>query len=294
MFLRAYIFITFILFFAQTTVLAAMPEADVGSFSLPSQSGSTKSLKAQLDERLFYSPPQPWRIPPIPMRVRGEGVAIYYLIPYARVEGILPKELKPNPGSGKIWFRVDLINWKQLLIKKENGEEVKVKPFLQLDYRFEVTYNGRKGSYPLRMQMNKDYAVLWARKYGQYPAFKIKVAYSNFSPFIHLFQFRNTELATAVVEATPLQGIGANIQKIFNRREDILMWQGEGWDFIWDEKLKSVNPVKRKFNVEVSNASLDTILLRDPVEWQILSKQEVSAPEKVLILESITGEWFGQ
>lgn len=273
---------------------AVLPEAQIGSFNQAATPVPAEDLKASVEERAFDAPIKPWNVPPVPMQVRGEGISIYYLIPLERVAELIPAELKPIPGPDKIWFRVDCIKWTRLIVIGKDKKEKKVKPFLELDYRFEVMKDDKRGTFPIRMHMDRKYAVLWARQYGDYPVFHMRIAYSNFSPHMHLFQFRNSELATAVVEANPLLGLTADIFGIFNRGEDTALWKGDGFDFVLDPNRKKIKTISRKFDVEIKNAAIETLLLREPLKWKIIAQQEIYAPTKVFILESITGQWFGE
>ncbi len=269
------------------------PAAQVGSFNQPSTPVASEKLKASIDQRVFEAPQKPWSVPPVPMEVSGEGIALFYLVPWERVAGLMPSGLKPFPGPDKIWFRVDCLNWKKLTVKV-NDDLKKVKPFLELDYRFMVTKDGQLGSYPIRLQMNELHAVLWARAHGSYPAFKINVAYANFSPYIHIFQFRNDELATAVVEANPLEGLSSNLNDLFNRKADADLWAAGGLDFVVNAETGEIKTLKRAFSASVKSAAVETLLLRDPRKWGLLTAEEIKNPDKVLILDSINGRWLGQ
>lgn len=272
---------------------AATPAgAQVGSFNQQTKK-ETKPRKTELDKLIFDAPVKPWRIPPRPLNVNGEGISIYYLVPFKRVADLIPPSLKPYPGPEEIYLRIDCINWKSLTAKNKENVEKKVKPFLELDYRFEVTKDGQRGTFPIRMHMNKKYAVLWSRHYGHYPAYRVNVAYVNFSPHIHLFQFRNDEFPLAAVEANPDLGFKLSMNNLFNRRQDTALWAGQGIDYVLDEKTGKIKALHRKFNVELKSGVLNTLLIREPVKWKLLTKEEVKQPVRIFILESITGQWLG-
>ncbi len=272
---------------------ATVPAAQVGGPNQPTTPVPAKGLKANMDQRVFEAPQKPWSVPPVPMEMNGEGLSLFYQVPWKRVAGLVPSGLKPFPGPDKIWFRVDCIRWKSLTVKVKDQVK-KVKPFLELDYRFEVTKDGKRGSYPLRLQMNELYAVLWARAHGAYPAFKINVAYANFSPYIHIFQFRNDELATAVVEANPLEGLSSNLNDLFQRKAQNAFWEGSGTDFVVNAGTGEITGIPRKFTVSLRSATVDTLLLREVQKWGILTAQEIKKPDKVFILDTIDGQWFGR
>jgi len=290
-FLRVIVTGSFILLIGILPAWAAVPAADHAPFMKKDrQVIPADKLRATYKPESIKLPPQPWKIPTAPLDVTGRGIALYYLIPYKRVQDILPETLQPYPGPEKIWFRVDILQWTSLRSRTYPGR--KLKKFVELAYRFEVSRGQVRGTYPLRIYMDSAWPVLWTRYYGGYDAYPLPRADVNFSPFIHFFQLRRGKFALVVVDIEPRQGMGARMTDLFSRRKDIALWQGDGKEFTAAFPDKTLVTVVRRLETEIKNAEIKTLLLTEPVKWKILSEQEVSQPNKVLLLESVLGTWI--
>ncbi|MBN1594926.1 hypothetical protein JW933_03275 [candidate division FCPU426 bacterium] len=273
-----------------TALWAAEPAADTAPFAKKKrQSLPPDQLRATYQTEKLKLPPQPWKIPEATLDVTGGGLSLYYLIPYQRVKKILPGTLAPYPGPDDIWFRVDVIDWYSVRPRSQPGK--KIKKFVELAYRFEMQKQGRRGTYPLRIYMDSPWAVLWSRYYGGYEAYPLPRADVNFSPVHHFFQLRRGKFAILVLDAGPRQGVGARMTDIFSRGADSDLWLGSGQDYVLADDLENVKTVVRRYETEVKAAQVRTLLLTEPVKWQILHEDEVIIPDKILVLEKIAGTW---
>jgi hypothetical protein len=269
---------------------AAIPATDPSSTMQNQAAQSNGEIVAQYQPEKVRLPQKPWKIPVATLTFRGQGVSLYYLVPIKRVHKLLPRSFTPYPGPDKIWFRVDAIQWKQITYK--NQPQVKVKTFNELVYRFEIKQGDKRATYPIKYYADTAWAVLWAREYGQYPAYLLPPTDVNFSPFIHFFQFRRKQFAVAVIDAIPKQGMGAQMGDLLNRKNDAMLWQGEGLELTYLVDTNSITPVRNSFIIEAKTANRRMLLLNDPVKWKILTFEEVQNPDKVLILESVQGNWM--
>ncbi|MCK5241104.1 hypothetical protein KAR34_01510 [bacterium] len=281
------------LLFSLATVWAATPAADTAPFmKKKGKSIPVEKLVAEYKPGTIKLPPKPWKIPEATLDVTGRGISLYYLLPYQRVKNIIPASLRPYPGPDKIWFRVDFIQWTSLRPRSNPGK--KLKRFVELAYRFEVKQGKTRGTFPLKIYLDAAWPVLWARHYGKYNAYPVRPADVNFSPFIHFFQMRKGKYALAVIEAVASQGIRACMNDIFNRREDTLLWLGNGTDFVIKAGQKTIRSVVRSFEVEIKSAEIKTLLLPEPVKWKILHQDEVIVPDKAIIIDAVYGTWTSE
>ncbi|MEW6517056.1 MAG: hypothetical protein AB1439_09135 [candidate division FCPU426 bacterium] len=266
------------------------PQADVAPFIKKRETRPAGEVKARYADDPLKLPEAPWNVPGVPLVCEGRGLSLYYLIPVSRVEKILPPGLKPFPGPKDIWFRVDALQW--TAVHSAGRPPVTYKPFVELGYRFEVTENGKRGTYPLRLYFEPSWPILWARQHGAYAAYPLSGADVNFSPFIHFFQLRRGNFAALVAQVDPRQGVGAQAMDLFSRGQDGKLWQGDGMEFVWPRDTQRLTPVSRKLTAEIKPAQTRMLLVKEPVEWNILTEDEALQPAKVLLLESVQGDWL--
>ncbi|MCD4814578.1 hypothetical protein K8S19_12920 [bacterium] len=289
LFLTIYLFALCVLM-GFSSLQAAVPAADVAPMIKKDRpTKPADQLQADFRPESLKLPPKPWRIPQAPLDMRGRGVSLFYLIPYKRVQSILPTKIKPYPGGGKTWFRVDVIEW--TIIRSRLNPAKKMKKFVEMTYRFEVMQAGQRASYVLKMYADTGWPVLWSRKYGEYNAFPANKANVNFSPYIHFFQLVRKKNTVAVVHAEPREGVSAQMNDLFGKRKNIELWSGSERDITAWYSDDSLVIVDRRFETEIKNAEVKSLLLPEPIQWKILSEDEVMQPDKVFIMENITGYW---
>lgn len=288
--MRRLVPLAFLLAFGPQAAGAAAPQgpqADVAPFIQKREARPAGEIQASYAEDPVKLPEQPWNVPGVPLSCQGRGLSLYYLVPVSRVQKILPPDLKPYPGPKEIWFRVDAIQWTSV-----RSADKAIKPFVELAYRFEVVSAGKRGTYPLRLYCKPNWPNLWARQYGAYAAYPLEAADVNFSPFIHFFQLRRTNFALLVAQLDPRQGVGAQAMDLFNRGQDARLWQGEGLEFVWPRDTRRLQTVSRPMEAEIKPATVRMLLVKEPVEWNILTEEESLEPAKALLLESVRGDWM--
>lgn len=262
------------------------PQADTAPFVKKRATRPAGEIQARYADDPIKLPDQPWNVPGASLSCEGRGLSLYYLVPVSRVQKILPPDLKPYPGPKEIWFRVDAIQWTTV-----QAEGKTLKPFVELGYRFEVVANGKRGTYPLRLYCKPNWPNLWARQHGAYATYPLAAADVNFSPFIHFFQLRRTAFALLVAQLDPRQGVGAQAMDLFNRGQDSRLWQGDGVEFVWPRDTRRLQTVTRRLEAEIKPAAVRMLLVKEPVEWNILTEEESLEPAKILLLESVQGDW---
>lgn len=273
-------------------VWAVRPAADTAPGLKKRQTQPAGELKAKYTPEPLRLPKQPWKIPPAPLDCFGRGISLFYLIPWARVKHLLPGDFKPIPGPDEIWFRVDVLQWTRVFSRAHPTRPLK--KFVELAYRFEVRRGKERGTYPLKLYMDSRWPVLMTRQYGGYSSYPVNKADVNFSPFLHFFQVRRGKLAILIVEAEPRQGLGAHVADLFNRRQDTLLWQGEGLEFTSPGPGGGApRKVRRELTAEIQPAEVKMLLVKEPVTWNILSQEESLQPDKIFLLESVEGSWMG-
>jgi hypothetical protein len=268
-----------------STLQAAMPAADL-ALTKRKPAAAAGSLQAVVEHETFVAPANAVPPPASPVVLSGQGISVYYLIPYDRVKNILPPELAPFPGPQTIWFRVDFIQW----TSAEAGS-VRQKRFTELAYRFEIKCGKERGTYPVRIYADQPWAVLWMRRVEHYEAYLMPAADVNFSPFIHFLQMRKSIFPLAMVDAKPRQGMGANMGDIFGRKDDSLLWNGGRKDYLFLDNAQGPVHISRDFTVDLKPAQAESLFLSEPQKWRILGEDEIHRPAKVFILESIDGTW---
>jgi hypothetical protein len=275
--------------FGLNTVWAAPagPQADVAPFIKKRETRPAGEIQARYADEPIKLPEQPWNVPGVPLTLKGRGLSLYYLVPVSRVQKILPPGLKPFPGPKEIWFRVDALQWTAV----RSGDKT-YKPFVELAYRFEVVSEGKRGTYPLRLYCKPNWPNLWARQFGAYATYPLVAADVNFSPFIHFFQLRRTNFALLVAQLDPRQGVGAQAMDLFNRGQDSRLWLGDGVEFIWPQDTRRLQTVTRRMEAEIKPAEVRMLLVKEPVEWNILTEEESLQPDKILLLESVQADWL--
>lgn len=276
---------------AVQTWAAPKPAADAAPGLKKRDTRPAGELKAKYTPEPLRLPEKPWKIPEVPLDLSGRGISLYYLIPFDRVKHLLPDEFQPVPGPDAIWFRVDVLQWTRVFSSASATRPLK--KFVELAYRFEVLRGTERGTYPLKLYTDSRWPVLMTRQYGGYSAYPVPEADVNFSPFIHFFQVRRGKHAILVVEAEPRQGVGAQVSDLFSRRKDTMLWQGEGLEFTLPGPGGGrPRKVPRALTAEIKPAEAKMLLLKEPVTWKILTREESLQPDKVLLLEAVDGSWL--
>jgi|GEM_PF-5431105 len=271
------------------TLPAAVPAADLAWGAKKRQRMPAGELRATYQHEAFEAPAEAEEPPASPLRLDGQGISLYYLIPMDRIKNILPAEFTPFPGPDRIWFRVDFIQWTNAAA---GPHEAVQKGFVELAYRFEVKRGNQRGTYPIKIYADQAWAGLWMRQREGYDAFISRPqADVNFSPFMHFFQVRKSKWALALVEAKPRQGMGAQMGDIFSRKEDAGLWEGGRVDFLLSDASRGPSQVRRQLVVELKAAQPENVMLSEPKAWNFLAEEEIPFPDKVFILESIQGTW---
>ena len=229
------------------------------------------------------------RYPPPPYRFKGTGIALLYEIPFSRLKDVIPCIYDPDPGKGKIWFKVNVYDWQEFysLTKPDINQ-----PYHESCYKFSIRYQSEVGDYPIKLYLDHDVPILSGIEVYGLPKFRAELRFGPEDSGIRALIKRDgqTELDISLEKAT---GIAARLTTFFANATtgpylkkyigNILYQRQDGREQIL------YTPTRIPY-IRYELARVSEVHLREPQEWGILSEAEASKPKYAFILTGIEAE----
>jgi hypothetical protein len=246
----------------------------------------TGEIKAEVPPLPEPSPGPDSGSAPHALKLQGEGVSLYYLVPASRVQKLLPQSTQPHPGPAECMLRVDCIRWR--FLPGPQNRPLSVTTFTELGYRLELRQGSQRVSYPLRLYVDQPAVAQWAWQKGFNQVQLLAGADVNYSPFMHFFQFRKEEWGIAVVMVKPRLGLQTQALNLFRKGNDQALWQGADTDFYPNTGHYAARQLQ---SPEITTADLKSVLFKELIDWKILTREESIRPKRVLLAPSIQWVW---
>ncbi len=221
-----------------------------------------------------------------PYYFTGRGIVLIYSIPFARVRGIVPTAFTPHPGRRKIWFMVHFHDWQRF---HPVGEPQSPHSFLESYYKFSVKLGDELGDFPVKLYLDSDIGIASGVELYGYPKHRADMTFrlDNGVGEFKIERGGQTELDIALERG---RGPTARIMSLFANlaaRSYIRHYTGNyltGPDAPYDGITKGPT---RLTKTRYSSARLSRIQLREPLQWGILTEEEMHRPKYTFILSEV-------
>ncbi len=217
-----------------------------------------------------------------PYYFSGKGIAIIYEIPFSRVKDIIPEFFTPDPEKKKIWFMINYYNWEKFYPVDDPDS---LHSFNELYYKFSVKHGSQLGDYPIKLYLDSDMGIASGIELYGYPKYHAQMTFTLAGKRGSFLVQRNgiTELKIEIRES---KGFIAGVMSFFaNMTANSYINRYSGnflYDRVQDRLVKGTTEIR---NVNYKLAKIKRIYLREPLEWEILTEEEMLNPKYVFILE---------
>ena len=221
-------------------------------------------------------------IPKPPYFQQGSGVTLLYSLPVHRFNQALPGFLETYPNRKRVWFAIDVLKWEKSFSKHAPGSS---HPHIEVIYGVWVKFNGRLGQHPMKSYLNDTIGIEWGRYFYATPKYLANISIDKTTAKLHARASRDGEKVLEL-DVKPRRFIGNLLSPLLNAYIGRLQKRYVGlYNFRKEDNAVIRIPVTLKN--KVSLGKVNQAYFKEPIEWGILTEQEVLKPSYVFLWGNI-------
>jgi len=215
----------------------------------------------------------------------GNGIILIYEIPYERIKDGIPDFFTPDPGRKKIWFIVNLNEYKNF---HPVDDPKAVHTFFEAYYKFSVKFDAKLGDFPLKLYLNSEVGIASGIKVYGYPKYLAEMSLKTDKNGNVKGLIVRKDVQELKIELSIKKGLLAKITTLLaNITAKSYIKKYTGNYLVNRETSEVFTGPTELTKITYKAAKLESINLREPLEWNILTTEEINNPKYAFILPEL-------
>ena len=184
---------------------------------------------------------------------------------------------------------VNFYNWQSFFPLSDPGDKY---TFFEAYFKFSVKYQSKLGDFPVKLYLTSEPGIASGIELYGYPKYPAEMGF-ELKQKKGFFNIRSNGQSKLEVEFIQAEGMSAKLTSFFANsmaRSYLKKYTG---NFLYnkdDGKEKLVCGPTHISTIQYNLAKIEKIYLREPLEWNILTENEIRKPKYSFILSNITAD----